>query len=84
MSPDHVPDDREAERARRQRLRRKLLVRYFSNVFSEEEIPDHAVEEAFTTRGPFRAWVARQGINPATLAPCTEHGRRLLRELANE
>jgi hypothetical protein len=76
-------NDAHAERALQASIRRRLLMRYLSDVFAEEEILDAAVEEAFTSGEAFRSWLSRQGINPDTLAASTPRGRALIQEFTN-
>jgi hypothetical protein len=78
MTTPSFRDDADAERHLLRHLRRMLLVCYYQDTASEHTITEQHIADAFTHNDHFRRHLDLQGINPDTLAACTDEGRTLV------
>ena len=83
MTTQSFRDDADAERHLLRHLRRMLLVCYYQDTVSEYTITEQHVADAFAHNERFRRDLDLQGINPDTLAACTDEGRTLVNSIIN-
>jgi len=76
-------DDADAEQHLIRHLRRMLLVCYYQDTVSEHTITEEHIADAFAHNARFRRHLDLQGINPETLAACTDEGRTMLSAIIN-
>ncbi len=83
MTTPSFRDDADAERHLTRHLRRMLLVCYYQDTVSEHTITEQHVADAFAHNAHFRRHLDLQGINPDTLAACTDEGRTMISSIIN-
>ena len=82
-TPQEFRDDADAERHLTRHLRRMLLVCYYQDTISEHTITEEHIADAFAHNDRFRRHLDLQGINPDTLAVCTDEGRTMINAIIN-
>jgi len=83
MTTPAFRDDADAEQHLIRHLRRMLLVCYYQDTVSEHTLTEQHIADAFAHNDHFRRHLDLQGINPDTLAACTDEGRTMVNSIIN-